>query len=68
MELIFALQAEVSEIRKLPLGMKLGHWPKCQSCTYTLFPPQGVKIELIFALHAVVSEIQVDIQNHHMWA
>ena len=33
---------------KLPyLTIKLGHWQKFQSCTYTLFLPKGFKIELI---------------------
>ncbi len=39
-----------------------------RSCTYTLFQPQGVGIELIFALCAAVSEIWADFQNCHIWA
>ncbi len=36
---------------KLPyLGMKLGHWTKCQKYTYSSSTP-GVEIELIFALY-----------------
>ncbi len=38
-----------------------------RSWIWTLFPPQGVEIELIFALRVAVSEIQVDIQNYHIW-
>ena len=50
------------------LGMKLGHWPKCQKLKYTLFLPYGVEIELIFALWAAVSERRADFQNCHIWA
>ncbi len=32
-------------------------WPLARSCTYALFLPQGVEIELIFALQAAVSEM-----------
>ncbi len=39
-----------------------------RSCTYTLFLPQGGKIELIFALRAAVSKIQANVQNCHIWA
>ncbi len=39
-----------------------------KSCTYTLFLPQGVEIELIFALRAAVSEIWAHFQNCHIWA
>ena len=35
---------------------------------YTLFLPQGVEIELIFAPQAVVSEIRSNFQNCHIWA
>ena len=31
------------------------------------FYPKGVKIELIFALLAAVSEVQEDFQNYHIW-
>ncbi len=37
-------------------------------CTYTLFLPQGVEIELIFALRRAVSEVQAIFQNYHIWA
>ncbi len=33
-----------------------------------LFLPQGVKIELIFALLTAVSEIRADFENDHIWA
>ena len=49
-------------------SIKLGHWQKFQSCTYTLFVPKGFKIELIFALWATVSEILAVFQNFHIWA
>ncbi len=39
-----------------------------RSCTYILFLSQGVKIELIFALRAAVSEIRADFENYHIWA
>ncbi len=39
-----------------------------RSCMYTDFLPQGVKIELIFALRAVISEIGADFQICHIWA
>ncbi len=32
------------------------------------FRPQGVEIELIFAIRAVVSEIRAEFQNGHIWA
>ena len=53
---------DTGRISKLAyLGMKLAHWPifSSTSCTgtYTLFLPQWVKIELILALQAAVSEI-----------
>ena len=38
------------------------------SCTYTLFLPQGVEIDLIFALQAAVSEIRANFHNSHIWA
>ena len=37
-----------------------------RSCTYTLFLPQGVEIELIFALRAAVSETW-PIFGHETW-
>ncbi len=39
-----------------------------RSCTYTLILPQGVEIELIFAVQAAVSEIRANFQNCHIWA
>ncbi len=41
-----------------------------RSWTYTLFLPQGVKIEfiLVFTLRAAFSEIQTEFQNWHIWA
>ena len=53
------------------LENKLGHWPywpSSRSCTYTLFLPQGVKIDIIFALPALVSKIRANFQNCHIWA
>ncbi len=38
------------------------------SCTYTVFLPQRVEIELIFALRPAVSEIQGDFRNWHIEA
>ena len=34
---------------------------------YSVFLPLGVGIELIFALRAVVSKIQANFQNCHIW-
>ena len=42
--------------------------PEVAHTLYMLFLPQGVEIELIFALQAVVSEIQANFQNCHIWA
>ncbi len=54
---------------KLPyLGMKPGIWKSARSCMLTLFPPQGIEIELIFTLWAAVSNILTDIPNCHIWA
>ncbi len=39
-----------------------------RSFIWTLFLPQGVKIELIFALRPAVSEIRADFENYHIWA
>ena len=50
------------------LGMKLGHWPKFQKLHIYLFLPQRVKIELILALRAAVSEIWADFLNCYIWA
>ncbi len=41
---------------------------KVPEVAHTPFLPQGVEIELIFALHAAVSELQADFQNCHLWA
>ncbi len=35
---------------------------------YGHFLPNGIEIELIFALRAAVSEIWADFQNYHIWA
>ena len=46
-------------------------WPlakSSRSCTCALRLPQGVKIVLIFAPRAAVSEIRADFQNCHTWA
>ena len=60
---------DMRSFSKLPyLGMKLGHWQNFQKCTYTLFYPMGVKIELIFTLRVAVSEICADSENCHIWA
>ncbi len=54
-------RADTGPFSKLPyLGMKLCHSQKSRSCTYTLFLPQWVEIELIFDLWAAVSEIRGD--------
>ena len=39
-----------------------------RSCIWTLFLPQKVEIELIFALRAAVSEIWAHFENCHIWA
>ena len=39
-----------------------------QSSTYTPSLPQEIEIELICTLGAVVSEMQSDFQNCHIWA
>ncbi len=71
-ELIFALQAAVSQIKvdfqnfsyiwawNVPSG-------KFQKLYIQFFPPQGVEIELIFALREAVSEMRADFQNCHIW-
>ena len=38
-----------------------------RSCAYTLFLPQGLEIELIFALWAAVSEMRAGFQNCNIW-
>ena len=60
---------DMGQFLNLPyLGMELGHWPSPRSCRYTPFLPQGVQIELIFALWAAVCEKQANFQNCHIWA
>ena len=63
---------DTGHFSKLPyLSMKLGHWPKFQSCTYTVFLPQGGEMELVFALRAAVSEIgpifKIAVFEHETW-
>ncbi len=69
-ELIFALQPGVSEIRGVFLNyhIHIWHetWPKFQKLHIYCFLPQGVEIELIFALQAVLSEIQANFQYCHI--
>ena len=72
-ELIFhSMSSTVSQIRpdfqNFHICMKLGMWPSSRNCTYKLFLPQGVEIELIFALRAAISEIRANFQNCHIWA
>ncbi len=58
-------------IFKMPyLGIKLSMaiGQNARSCTYTLFLPHRVEIELIFTLWAALSEIRADFQNCHIWA
>ncbi len=62
---------DIGRFSKLPyLGMKLGDsfGQSSRSCTFTLFLPQGIEIELIFALRAAVSELRANFQNCHIWA
>ena len=64
---------DTGRFSKLPyLGMKPGHWEKsARSCTYALFLPQGVEIEPIFVLRAVVFKMRtifkVAIFGHETW-
>ncbi len=44
----------------------LANVPEVANCMFKLFLPQGMKIELIFTLQAVVSEILADFQNCHI--
>ncbi len=54
---------------KLPyLAWNLASNQSSRGCTYSLFLPRRVEIELIFALRAVISEIRADFQNCHIWA
>ncbi len=49
--------------------MKHGKWPKFQKLhIWSLFLPQGVEIELIFALQAAVSKIRANFLTCHIWA
>ncbi len=71
--LIYALRAAVSEIRAYLKNCHIWAWnlaigESARICIYTLFLPQGVKIELIFPLRAATSEIRADFQNCHIWA
>ncbi len=50
------------------LENQLGHLPKFQKLHIYSISTSRIKIELIFALRAAVSEIQVDFQNCHIWA
>ncbi len=60
---------DMGRFTKLPyLGMKFGHWPKCQKLAIYLLSTLGGEIELIFALRAAVSEIRADFKNYHIWA
>ncbi len=60
-KLTFTLPAAVSEISQFSKTTTSGHetWTptKVAAVGHTLFLPQGVEIELIFALRAAVSEI-----------
>ncbi len=50
-------------------GKKLGKWSKFQNLhTYLLFTPDGVEIEVLFALRAAVSEKWANFLNCHIWA
>ncbi len=59
---------------KRPMGLgallenQLAIGKSSRSCTYISFLPQGVEIELSFALRAAVSKIQANFQNSHIWA
>ena len=52
-------------------GMKYRIWKKVPDFAWTLFLPHGLEIELIFAPHAAVFEIQANFQNsifgHKIW-
>ncbi len=53
---------DMGQFFKLPyLGMELGDYSQsARSCTCTLVVPQGVEIQLIFALRAAVSETRAN--------
>ncbi len=42
--------------------------PEIAHTVYSLFLPQGVKIEPIFVLQAAISKIRAEFQNCHIWA
>ncbi len=52
----------------LAIGQNFRSCTKCQKLHIYSLSPQGVEIELIFALRAAVSEIHADFQNSHIWA
>ena len=66
---------DTGQFSKLPyLGMKLVTVKRSRSCTYTLFQPQRVEFELLFALRAAVSVFskygqifKVVIFGHEIW-
>ncbi len=60
--------AALSEVQAVFQNCHFGAWnlaisKMSRSYTYTLFLPQGVEIEFIFALRATVSEIRADFPN-----
>ena len=61
---------DMGQFSKLPcLAMKLGHWQKFQQFhIYSSFHPNGLKLNLFFALWAAISEIQAHFQNGNIWA
>ena len=74
-ELIFALQAAVSEIRAdfqnchIFCGHETWNLKQVLEIAYgSSSYPCGVEIELVFALWAAVSVIQTDLQNCHIWS
>ncbi len=66
----FRSMAALSEIWTDVQNCRIWSWNLAigQSSTYTLFLPQGIKIELIFTLRAAVSKILAHFQNCHIWA
>ncbi len=69
---LLALQAVVSEIWANFQNCHIWAWNLTisqisGSCTYILFLPEGIEIELIFAPQAAVSEIRADFQICHIW-
>ncbi len=58
----------MGQFSKLPyMGKKLRSKSSI-SCTNPLYLPQGVKIGLMFALRAAVSEIRANFQTCYIWA